>query len=75
MNVSLKQAIGIHARALKTRAGRKSPMMAHLHAQTLKNRGDLEGFEVWTQVGEQAAVLLAAQTAAELEALERSIIH
>jgi len=59
MNVSLRQAIKIHARALKNRAGRKSPLLARARAEDLKGQGDLEGFRVWTMVGEQAELLLA----------------
>ena len=75
MNVSLEQAIGIHARALASRAGKKSPTLARLRAQDLMNKGDLEGFRVWTLVSEQAAQLLAAQAAAEDEAAETAPIH
>ncbi len=70
MNVSLDQAINIHARALKGRAGKKSPLLAQLRAKNLKEQGDLEGFRVWMLVGEQAAQLLAAQGDAGWETLE-----
>jgi len=72
MNVSLDQAIHIHARALKGRAGKKSPLLARMRAQALKEQGDMEGFRVWTQVGEQAALLVAAQAAVEEETAENS---
>ena len=62
MNVSLEQAIGIHARALKSRAGKKSPMLAQMRAQDLKAKGDLEGFRVWMLVCEHAAQLVAAES-------------
>ena len=75
MNVSLDEAIGIHARALKSRSGKKSPLVARLRAHDLMAKGDAEGFRVWMQVGEQAAKLLAAQAAAELEALEKALSH
>ena len=60
MNVSLDQAIDIHARALKGRAGKRSALLAKLRAEALREQGDLEGFHVWMKVGEQAARLLAA---------------
>ena len=71
MNVSLDEAIGIHARALKSWAGKKSPLVAKLRAHDFMAKGDAEGFRVWMQVGEHAARLLAAQAAADPEANER----
>ncbi len=70
MEISLDQAIGMHARALKGRAGKKSPMIARLRANDLKEMGDHEGYRVWMLVGEHAARLLAAQASAELDAPE-----
>ncbi|HMK91209.1 MAG TPA: hypothetical protein VK446_16455 [Methylocystis sp.] len=61
MNVSLEQAIGIHARALKSRAGKKSPMLAKMRAHDLKAKGDIEGYRVWMLVCEQAERLVAAE--------------
>jgi hypothetical protein len=75
MEISLDQAIHIHARALKGRSGRKSPMLARLRAGDLRDKGDLEGFRVWTLVGEQAELLLAAQSRAEQEAFETEPTH
>ena len=72
MNVSLDQAIQIHARALKGRAGKKSPLLARMRAEALKDQGDMEGFRVWTQVGEEAALLVAAQAASEEEPADKS---
>jgi hypothetical protein len=72
MDISLDEAIHMHARALKGRAGKKSPMLARIRAGDLKEKGDHEGFRVWTQVGEQAEMLLAAQSRAEQEALEKA---
>ena len=71
MDISLNEAIHMHARALKGRAGKKSPMLARLRAGDLKDRGDHEGFRVWTLVGEQAELLLAAQSRAERDAVEK----
>ncbi len=71
MDISLDQAIHMHARALKGRAGENSPMLARLRAGDLRDKGDLEGFRVWTQVGEQAELLLAAQSRAEREEKDR----
>ncbi|MGA9824056.1 MAG: hypothetical protein WBQ53_04300 [Methylocystis sp.] len=71
MDISLDEAIHIHARALKGRAGGNSPMLARLRAGDLRDKGDLEGFRVWTRVGEQAELLLAAQSRAEREEKDR----
>ena len=71
MDISLDEAIHIHARALKGRAGGNSPMLARLRAGDLRDKGDLEGFRVWTRVGEQAELLLAAQWRAEREEKDR----
>ena len=71
MDISLDEAIHMHARALKGRAGGNSPKLARLRAGDLRDKGDLEGFRVWTQVGEQAELLLAAQSRAEREAQEK----
>jgi hypothetical protein len=71
MDISLDEAIHIHARALKGRAGGNSPMLARLRAGDLRDKGDLEGFRVWTRVGEQAELLLAAQLRAEREEKDR----
>lgn len=75
MNISLDQAISIHARALKGRAGKKSPLLAQLRAKNLKECGDLEGYHVWTQVSEQAAQLLAAQGEAAPDLSEMEMTH
>ena len=71
MDISLDEAIHIHARALKGRAGGNSPMLARLRAGDLRDKGDLEGFRIWTRVGEQAELLLAAQLRAEREEKDR----
>ncbi|MGA8172170.1 MAG: hypothetical protein WB816_15245 [Methylocystis sp.] len=73
MDISLEQAIHMHARALKGRAGKKSPMLARLRAGDLKDRGDLEGFRVWTLVGQQAELLLAAQSRDEVDVREMEL--
>ena len=70
MEVSLDEAIGIHARALKSRAGKRSPLMARLRAHDLMAKGDAEGFRIWMKVGEQAAKLLAAHAPAEVGEVE-----
>ena len=46
MDISLDEAIHIHARALKGRAGGNSPMLARLRAGDLRDKGDLEDFGV-----------------------------
>jgi len=59
MNVSLEQAIEIHARALLKRLGRKrGAERAHDEAQRLRDAGDHEGHVVWSRVREKIETLL-----------------
>jgi hypothetical protein len=75
MEISLEQAIGIHARALKGRAGKDSPRLARRRASDLRDMGDHEGFRVWMLVGDHAARLLAAQAGAEQSVQEVEPAH
>jgi hypothetical protein len=75
MDVSLDEAIGIHARALKSRSGKRSRLVARLRAHDLMAKGDAEGFRIWMQVGEQAAQLLAAQAAEEVDGDKPTATH
>ena len=47
MNVSLDQAIEIHAKALKHRFGERAPLLAEEKADHCAARGDDEGYAVW----------------------------
>lgn len=58
MEVSLEQAIEIHARALKRRDGRFAPRKARKIADDCRAQGDQEGHKVWLLVGEKAEALL-----------------
>jgi hypothetical protein len=58
MNITLDQAIEIHARALKHRLNNKAPSYAPRRAIALKQVGDLEGHTVWILVAETAERLL-----------------
>jgi hypothetical protein len=57
MNVSLNQAIEIHARALKYRFGKRAGLLAKERAQHCAARGDDEGHAVWLQVAAIACKL------------------
>jgi hypothetical protein len=57
MNVSLDQAIEIHARALKHRFGKRASLLAKERAQHCAVRGDDEGHAVWLQVAAIACKL------------------
>jgi len=58
MEVTLEQAIEIHAKALKWRSGRGAPLKARKIAQELAQAGDHEGHQVWLKVGDIAEALL-----------------
>jgi hypothetical protein len=58
MEVTLEQAIEIHAKALKWRSGRDAPLKARKIAQELAQAGDHEGYRVWLKVGDIAEALL-----------------
>jgi hypothetical protein len=57
MNVSLIQAIEIHARALKYRFGDRAALLAEEKAHDCAARGDDEGRTVWLQVAAVAGKL------------------
>lgn len=54
MNVSLDQAIEMHAKALRHRRGRHAPRVAHEKAEHCAARGDHEGHTVWMRVAARA---------------------
>lgn len=58
MEVSLDQAIEIHAKVLKRRDGRLAPDKARAIALEFGLAGDDEGHQVWLKVGELAEALL-----------------
>ena len=58
MEVTLEQAIEMHAKALKWRSGRDAPLKARTIAQELAEAGDNEGHKVWLKVGDIAEALL-----------------
>ena len=58
MEVTLEQAIEIHAKALKRRCGHDAPIKARKIAQELAQAGDHEGHQVWLKVGDNAEALL-----------------
>ena len=57
MNVSLDQAIEIHAKALKYRFGNRAPLLAEERARHCASRGDDEGSAVWLRVAGVAGML------------------
>ena len=54
MNISLKEAIEIHAQVLKHRLNHKVPSYARQRAAAFKYVGDHEGHAVWLSVAEIA---------------------
>ena len=60
MNVSLNEAIEIHARALKYRFGDRAAMLAEEKAHHCAARGDDEGRAVWLRVAAVAGMLPVA---------------
>ena len=59
MNVSLDQAIEIHARALKHRFGDRAALLAEERAHDCAAQGDVEGRAVWLRVAALAGMLPA----------------
>jgi hypothetical protein len=59
MEVSLDQAIEIHAKVLKRVHGRKAPQKARKTADELAIVGDQDGCRVWLKVAESAAAMLS----------------
>jgi len=57
MNVSLDQAIEIHAKALKHRFGNRAPLLAEERARHCATQGDDEGCAVWLRVAAVAEIL------------------
>ena len=58
MNVSLNQAIVMHAKALKHRAGGAAPQIARERAERCAHSGDADGRAVWLRVAASAEALL-----------------
>ncbi len=67
MEVSLEQAIEIHAKVLKAKHLHEAPRAAREHAARLKRVNDHEGHSVWIRVGDVAALLLADESKGEKE--------
>jgi hypothetical protein len=62
MEVSLEQAIEIHAKALKGTHGKWAPVKARARAAQLAASGDHEGHTVWQRVAEAANAMLHEET-------------
>ncbi len=64
VNVSLTEAIEIHAQALARRYGCNASASAREHALRLKSSGDDEGHDIWVEVARSVdAILEACETA------------
>jgi hypothetical protein len=50
MNVSLSQAVEIHAKVLKRRTGYRAPALARERASRCATAGDADGNSVWLEV-------------------------
>jgi hypothetical protein len=57
MNVSLDQAIEIHAKALKHRFGKRAALLAEEKAHHCEAQGDYKGHAVWLRVASVAEIL------------------
>jgi hypothetical protein len=57
MNVSLNQAIEIHAKALKYRFGKRAALLAEEKADHCAAEGDDEGYDVWLRVASAAEMI------------------
>jgi hypothetical protein len=62
MPVTLKDSIEIYSRMLIKRYGSSAVRKAEKHADELKHRGDIEGFEVWIKISETISGYLNQQT-------------
>jgi hypothetical protein len=58
MEVSLEQAIEIHAKVLKRVHGHRAPHKARGRASELAATDDHEGYQVWLRVADAAAEML-----------------
>jgi hypothetical protein len=58
VNVSLNQAIEIHAKALAHRFGDRAPLLAQEEAHDCSASGDNEGHAVWLRVAAVAEMIL-----------------
>jgi hypothetical protein len=58
MDVSLEQAVEIHARVLTHRLDRDAPAKARERALDLRHAGDDEGHDIWQRVADIAERLL-----------------
>ena len=61
LNVSLDQAICIHAKALTYQYGRAAPYRARVRGRNCSARGDREGHVVWEKVASIAERLLTTE--------------
>jgi hypothetical protein len=59
MQISLEEAVEIHARALTRRLSKEAPVNARERATELQRVGDREGHGVWMRVAESAERLLS----------------
>ena len=57
MEVSLEQAIEIHAKVLNRIHGKRASSDARRRARQLAEAGDQDGYRVWMKVGEVAEML------------------
>ncbi|MBB4196653.1 hypothetical protein CCR94_20310 [Rhodoblastus sphagnicola] len=57
MEISLQQAIEIHAKVLRAHRGPLAPGLARYKAERLADAGDYEGRDVWMKVADCAETL------------------
>ena len=52
MFVSSEEAVTMYARYCRARFGKAASKQVRKKANTLKMRGDIEGYDIWTKVAE-----------------------
>jgi hypothetical protein len=62
MEISLEEAIEIHAKVLKRRHAHSAPREAREHAQKLKHANDHHGHQVWCKVAAVAERMLVEES-------------
>jgi hypothetical protein len=71
LNVTLHQAIEIHAKALRHRFGDRPSALAHEQAKACSTQGDHEGHAVWLRVA-AVAKMLAGATNSQQQSQQRA---
>lgn len=68
MNITIEDAVKIHARALHHHRGALASLVARDRANELKRVGDVEGCEVWESVACQIELLTSSNRTSDAQA-------